>query len=332
MGGAMPSAVATVSEYCPSKHRSKMVIVMFCGYTLGAAIGGLAIGQLIPSIGWTGVLILGGVLPIALIPVLMIFLPESLRFLVTKNAPQAKIDRIVSKLVPNPADRPTKLLAAKVGEVAKKVSVTVLFSKKYILGTMCLWVSFVMGTMIIYMVSSWMPMILKADGYSVQHASYMTSAFQFGGTAGALILAYFMDKMSQSRVLTFAYILGAISVFLLYQGIFQINTVLIIAGIFAIGFTISGAQSGLFAITSNFYPTDCRVTGIAWASAFGRIGSLIGSSVVGWLMVNGMTTANIVALLAIPATVTAISMIIMTQFVLGKKPENAVSSASVDAA
>ena len=333
VGGAMPSAVATVSEYCPNKHRSKLVIVMFCGYTLGAAIGGLAIGQLIPNIGWEGVLILGGVLPLALVPVLFLALPESLRFLVTKNAAQDKIDRIVTKLVPNPADRPSKLLPPALSDSEnKKVSVTVLFSKQYILGTICLWTSFVMGTMIIYMVSSWMPTILKADGYTVQHASYMTSAFQFGGTAGALIIAYFMDKMTPSRVLATAYIVGALSVFLLYQGIFQVNTVLIIVGIFIIGFAISGAQSGLFAITSGFYPTHCRVTGIAWASAFGRIGSLIGSTVVGWLMVSGMSTAEIVGLLAIPATLTAVSMIIMTKFVMAKRQAAAQVNASVDAA
>jgi len=40
LGGAMPAAITLTSEYCPTKTRSLLVTTMFCGFTLGAALGG----------------------------------------------------------------------------------------------------------------------------------------------------------------------------------------------------------------------------------------------------------------------------------------------------
>ena len=63
------------------------VTLMFCGFTIGSALGGLASAQLLPVAGWRGVLALGGILPLLLVPVLALRLPESLRFLGGAPAP-----------------------------------------------------------------------------------------------------------------------------------------------------------------------------------------------------------------------------------------------------
>ena len=41
LGGAMPNAVALTSEFSPRRRRATMVMVMFCGFSVGAALGGL---------------------------------------------------------------------------------------------------------------------------------------------------------------------------------------------------------------------------------------------------------------------------------------------------
>src|ERR687898_2405169 len=64
LGGAMPAAITLTSEFCPERNRSFLVMVMFCGFTMGGAAGGLAAAELIADFGWEGVLILGGVLPL----------------------------------------------------------------------------------------------------------------------------------------------------------------------------------------------------------------------------------------------------------------------------
>ena len=48
LGGAMPNAVAMTSEFSPHRRRATMVMIMFCGFSVGAALGGLLAAALIP--------------------------------------------------------------------------------------------------------------------------------------------------------------------------------------------------------------------------------------------------------------------------------------------
>src|SRR5580693_1761853 len=81
LGGAMPNAIAITSEFNPRRRRATMVMIMFCGFSVGAALGGLLAAALIPQFGWRSVFILGGTAPLLLAPILALKLPESVRFL-----------------------------------------------------------------------------------------------------------------------------------------------------------------------------------------------------------------------------------------------------------
>ena len=73
LGGAMPNAVALTSEFSPHRRRATMVMAMFCGFSVGAAIGGLLAAALIPALGWRSVFVVGGVAPLLLVPLLCRF-------------------------------------------------------------------------------------------------------------------------------------------------------------------------------------------------------------------------------------------------------------------
>src|ERR1700740_301141 len=81
LGGAMPNAIALTSEFSPHRRRATMVMVMFCGFSVGAALGGFLSAGLIPHFGWRSVFIVGGAAPLLLAPILALKLPESVRFL-----------------------------------------------------------------------------------------------------------------------------------------------------------------------------------------------------------------------------------------------------------
>src|SRR6201747_2997018 len=88
LGGAMPNAIAMTSEFSPHRRRATMVMVMFCGFSIGAALGGLLAAALIPQFGWRSVFVVGGIAPLLLVPILALRLPESVRFLaLTWRAP-----------------------------------------------------------------------------------------------------------------------------------------------------------------------------------------------------------------------------------------------------
>lgn len=98
LGGAMPNTITMTSEYLPARRRGALVTLMFCGFTLGSAMGGIVSAQLVPVIGWHGILVLGGVLPLMLFFVLLAVLPESPRWQVRRQLPQATIARTVSAI------------------------------------------------------------------------------------------------------------------------------------------------------------------------------------------------------------------------------------------
>ncbi|MFD0938624.1 MFS transporter, partial [Methylobacterium trifolii] len=103
LGAAMPNAVTLTSEYCPAPRRALLTNMMFSGFPLGAAAGGFLAAWMIPLFGWRSVLVLGGVAPLLLAVLLVPALPESLRYLVARGAPTARIRAVLARIAPDAA-------------------------------------------------------------------------------------------------------------------------------------------------------------------------------------------------------------------------------------
>jgi AAHS family 4-hydroxybenzoate transporter-like MFS transporter len=84
LGGAMPNAIALTAEYAPARSRATLVMMMFFGFSLGAAVAGFTTAALVGRFGWPAVFYSGAVLPILLAPALAALLPESIRVLALK--------------------------------------------------------------------------------------------------------------------------------------------------------------------------------------------------------------------------------------------------------
>ncbi len=299
LGGAMPNAITLTSEYCPATRRASLVTLMFCGFTIGSALGGLLSAQILSSFGWRGVLFIGGVLPLLLVPVLLRSLPESLRFLVLKRRPQAVIDAVLARLAPRQLPYPQLTAPA----AAVQAPVRELFRPALAFGTVLLWITFFMSLLIIYLISSWLPTLLHNTGASLSRASWITATFQIGGTIGAILLGRWMDRFGASRTLSITYGIGALFVSLC--GISSGQPWLLVLAVFGVGFCVSGSQVGANALAAAFYPTSNRATGVSYANAVGRCGSVLGSLSGGWLMAMQLDMGVILSLLAIPALLAA---------------------------
>lgn len=98
LGAAMPNAVTLMSEYCPQRRRATMTNAMFCGFPLGAAFGGFLAAWMIPQWGWRSVLELGGATPLLLTVLLLLLLPESVRYMVARRQPVERIRGVLSRI------------------------------------------------------------------------------------------------------------------------------------------------------------------------------------------------------------------------------------------
>ena len=104
LGGAIPNVMALVSEYAPARKRATLVAIAWCGFGLGAVLGGIISVPLIQHFGWRSVFIFGGILPLCLVPFAVLALPESIKFLMLSPAkghngcryPQADRSRVDS--------------------------------------------------------------------------------------------------------------------------------------------------------------------------------------------------------------------------------------------
>mgnify|MGYP005982290665 FL=1 len=308
LGGAMPNTITMTSEYLPSRRRGALVTLMFCGFTLGSALGGIVSAQLVAVIGWHGILVLGGVLPLVLFFGLLAALPESPRWLVRRQRPQAQIIRTVSAMTGERYDETEFWLDEPAA--TQKGSISQLFVGRQLTITLMLWVVFFMSLLIIYLLSSWMPTLLNHRGIDLQHASWVTAAFQVGGTLGALLLGVLMDKFNPFWVLAVSYALGAVCIVMI--GLSENGLWLMALAIFGTGIGISGSQVGLNALTATLYPTQSRATGVSWSNAIGRCGAIVGSVSGGMMMAMNFSFDTLFFVIAVPAAISAVMLTLLT--------------------
>ena len=302
MDAAMPNATTLMSEYAPQRRRSLMITIIFTGFNLGSAAVGLAAGYLIPLYGWRSVLVLGGVVPLLLVPVLALFLPESARLLALRGAGSGKIAATLGRVTGHRFSGTETFVSTEPPLQARK-PVGVLFSRSYGVTTVSLWITYFMGLLVIYLLTGWLPTIMKDAGLSIATAANVTAMFQIGGTVGAIVVGWAMDKARPAFVIGAAYLCGGLCVLALSQ--LGVVSSALTALVFSAGFCMSGAQTGLNAFAPGCYPTMARATGVSWMLGIGRFGSILGSAVGGALLGLGWGFS---AILAIPAVCSAVAI------------------------
>ena len=306
LGAAMPNAATLMSEYAPERRRALLVNLMFVGFPIGSSMGGFISAWLIPHYGWQSVLILGGVMPLALAVLLIFLLPESARYMVVKNQPQHKIATILKRIAPM-ADNASFVLQ-EAGQVKEKSALGVIFSPRYAVGTVMLCLTYFMGLLIFYLLTSWLPLLIRETGASLSQASIITALFPLGGGIGVLILGALMDKLNPNKVVAVGYVLTG--VFVCLVGFSTNSLVLMGVMVFIAGTIMNGAQSSMPALAAGFYPTQGRATGVAWMLGLGRFGGILGAFSGAFLMQAELSFQTIFTLLAVPALVSALALLV----------------------
>lgn len=309
LGAAMPNAATLMSEYAPERKRALLVNLMFVGFPIGSSMGGFVSAWMIPHYGWQSVLVLGGVMPLILSVVLMFWLPESARYLVVKNKPQQDIATIMRRIAPLPSGENLRFVLNEVGgHIKDKTALGVIFSPRYLVGTLMLCLTYFMGLLIFYLLTSWLPLLIRETGATLSQASIITALFPLGGGIGVLIIGALMDKLNPNKVVAVGYLLTGLFVCLV--GFSTSSLVLMGVMVFIAGTIMNGAQSSMPALAAGFYPTQGRATGVAWMLGLGRFGGILGAFSGAFLMQAELSFKTIFMLLAIPALLSATALMV----------------------
>uniref|UniRef100_A0A182SWH6 Major facilitator superfamily (MFS) profile domain-containing protein n=1 Tax=Anopheles maculatus TaxID=74869 RepID=A0A182SWH6_9DIPT len=150
--------------------------------------------------------------------------------------------------------------------------------------------------------------LIRETGASLRQASLITALFPLGGGIGVLVIGWLMDRMNPHKVVAVGYLFTALFVFAI--GFVNTNPLLMALVVFIAGVCMNGAQSSMPALAAGFYPTNGRATGVAWMLGIGRFGGILGAMSGGLLMQLQLSFSVIFTLLAIPALVAALALMI----------------------
>lgn len=311
LGVSIPTTIALAAEYAPTRSRATMIGIMFIGYNVGGALGGVIAAKYIPLFGWPVIFYVGGIAPILLAVALIFMLPESVRFLALKQDQPEKVAAILTRIAPERHFAPDAQYVL-YEENRAGIPVSQLFTEGRARVTSLLWLAFVMSLIGHYFLTSWLPTVLASEGVSLSHSVLAGALFQFGGAVGSVLVCWFMDRRGIMAIAAAFAIATPLTILL---GVVGAADTLLMTLAFLNGICMLGGQVGLNAMSGTIYPTYIRSTGAGWAFGVGRIGSIVGPVLGGMLINLNPSNTMLFTVAAIPVACCA-----GAAFLLGKAP------------
>ncbi|EKT4484237.1 3-(3-hydroxy-phenyl)propionate transporter MhpT [Pseudomonas putida] len=271
LGAALPILIALASEAAPQRLRSTAVSVTYCGVPLGGAIASV-IGMAGLGEDWRAVFYVGGIAPIAIAFVLMVWLKESQAFSAQPAASTGGNGMLAQLFGP--------------GQVSR---------------TLLLWVACFFTLTVLYMLLNWLPSLLIGQGYSRPQAGAVQILFNLGGAAGSFLTGRMMDRGLAGRAVFIAY--AGMLASLAGLGLSTSFGLMLLAG-FTAGYCAIGGQLVLYALAPTLYSTQVRATGVGASVAVGRLGSMAGPLAAGQILAAGAGVGGLL-LAASPGLVVA---------------------------
>jgi AAHS family 4-hydroxybenzoate transporter-like MFS transporter len=299
IGGGFSGAAALSGDYAPQRLRATMIMATFTGAPIGGFLGGQIVALLLAQWGWRMIFVLGGIFPLALVPVLVLWLPESPRFLATKKKLSPRTATLVQRL--DIASAQSNAIG-----IAWENPISMLFGQGYALQTVLLWIIFFCSLLNLFLFAYWMPTVLNLIGVSPAQAVSMASLRELGAIFAVLYLGLAIDRIGPERALAMHYAAGA--VFIAMIALFALPYFVLCVVIFLAGMTIIGSQNGVNGACGKLYPARMRTSGIGWALGIGRLGGLVAPILGGYLLAIGwpptrmFLVAGLFALIAAAAT------------------------------
>jgi AAHS family 4-hydroxybenzoate transporter-like MFS transporter len=281
IGGIMPATVALTSDYVPERLRAPIVMIIFTGNPLGGFLGGQIIARLLPHYGWPVIFWLGGLLPLALIPVMLFWLPESPRFLLARGRLTTRTERLLRTLniEPTSQEKPHDV------DVATGNPVAGLFRDGLATTTVFVWILYFANLLSIYLISYWLPTVLNLSGLNPADSVFAASLMSAGPLVSVFAMAPLSRHFGPQRVLAVMLVTGVAVIATV--GLANPPHDLLLLAIFLMGCCTVGSMTGINGMTAALYPARVRTTGMGWALGIGRLGGIGGPWLGGVLLTAG---------------------------------------------
>lgn len=307
LGGAMPNAAALAAEYVPLRQRPFAVTLAIVCVPVGASLAGFAAIGLLPLVGWRGLFVAGGIVPLFAAAILVRLLPESPRYLARHPSRWGELAGLLRRMGHPIPDASGFVDAAE--RSASSGSFWSIFQREFRVDTFALWGAFFSCLLAVYLGFSWLPSILTGAGLGQAVANTGLTAFNLGGVAGALAGGRLLTRFGSKRTMV-TMTVGAV-VCALVMSTMHITAGAAVAPIIVMlaltGGLINAVQTTMYALAAHVYPTAVRAGGVGTAVAFGRSGAILTGYAGPWAL-EYRGSASFFWLMAGALVVTAISL------------------------
>ncbi|OOP64576.1 MFS transporter, partial [Heyndrickxia oleronia] len=156
-----------------------------------------------------------------------------------------------------------------------------IFSTQYFLSTVLFSFIYIMAFLLIYGMNTWLPKIMQQAGYPMNSSLMFLLCFNLAAIIGGIIAGAAADRIRPKKVISFTYLLAALSIALLS---IKFNIVIMYTLIAIAGFGTTGTTFVLASYVMKKYQSHNRATAIGVSSAIGRLGAVAGPIIVGIIM------------------------------------------------
>lgn len=286
LGGCLPSCLAIVAARTPPERRGVSILVLFTGYGLGAAVAGAVAAGFADHGGWRAAMVAVGGLSLLAAAAAWLWLPDA-----------------------RSSDAQREAAAARPGPPAAMQ----ILGSNYLVGTIMLWLLFVVMLTISYCLNSWLPIMLVQVGHDEAFAALSVTIFGFGGAIAALGVGLLIDRFGAMPVLIGFLAAAAAALFATGQVLATASAATLTVLLAAAGFFSLGAYGGVNVVLAGFYPEPLRATGIGWAKSIGRLGTVIAPILIGFALSAGMSSMLVMSMFAIPAVLAGMALLAISR-------------------
>lgn len=289
LGGEVPIAAVYISEITRAQGRGRFVLLYELIFPIGLVAAGLIGRWVIPTLGWPAMFAIGAV-PAVLAVFMQRLLPESPRWLAAqgRDADAELALATIERAAEQASGKPLAPPAAGVATRERPASWADLFGPHYLRRTLVVWLIWFAAYLITYGLTVWLPTIYR----TVFHLPLET-ALQYGliaqvvGLFGTLVCALTIDYVGRRPWFALAFAGAAAAlVTLAALGAGEPERVLVLV---SVAFFFSSVLSiGVYLYTPELYPTRARALAVGTATAWLRLASMIGPSVVGLMIGAGL--------------------------------------------
>ena len=301
LGVVLPTVTAYVADLSEPERRSRNIGMMMAGYAAGALIAPLLGAAVLPDASWRWIYLVGTLPALIVIPVAIKLLPES------------------------PVTPSTAPATGRTGGD--------LFGLRSLLGsgvraaTLLFWSISFCGLLLVFGISTWLPTIMQAAGYSLGSSLLQTAAMWVGAGVGMVAGGRVADAIGVKPVVVVAFLAGSVSLLLMSirPGLAFLFLLMFVSGL---GFIGSQVLTNAFIVTR--YPDSLRGPAIGWALSVGRLGAIVGPIMGAWILSSGLSVQWNFYLFAVPGVLGAAIAALVPAIRAARQPEVAADAASTE--